>query len=287
MRWDLFGRYVLEFAMLYPGALLCYLPMRRQLRLSLRGLTALVIGGVTAAVVLCAAICSSFACPSNMLLLPVMVGMFLAYRRTLPQDTSLGKAVYLFTTTASLLAACTMLTCLLNAARELHNTDPVFSASSSIMCLGLSALMGSMLYPLIQPWHDWLVEEFHFVRVWRIAWVLPTCFTCMYMLMLPRHPATVLVNRVQVMGVVLVLAALSVQFLLIFLLYRIARETTANARLTAENQLLTVEARRYQELRNHMEETRLLRHDFRQHLRVTPICPARGTPPSWSNTCTN
>ena len=45
-------------------------------------------------------------------------------------------------------------------------------------------------------------------------------------------------------------------------------DRTRSAQLDRENQLLAVESRRYTELRAYMEQTRHLRHDFRQHLHV-------------------
>jgi two-component system sensor histidine kinase AgrC len=57
-------------------------------------------------------------------------------------------------------------------------------------------------------------------------------------------------------------------FLLLYEMYRVAQEYTRNTQLDRENQLLGVESRRYMELREYMEQTRSLRHDFRQHLHV-------------------
>ena len=168
----------------------------------------------------------------------------------------------------SLMGACTVLTSLIMARVEVTNAEPVCLPVTSLVCLGLSLLMVLLFIPLMRPRIIWLVEAFHAHRVWRIAWLLPAAFTLMYCLMQPWYPATVLVQRVQRMGIVLVIASLVVFNFLTFLFYRIARELTVNTRLTEENQVLTIEARRYQALRAHVEETRLMRHDFRQHLRV-------------------
>ena len=56
--------------------------------------------------------------------------------------------------------------------------------------------------------------------------------------------------------------------LLLYEMYRVAKEFTRSSQLDRENQLLGMEARRYTELRTYMENTRRLRHDFRQHLHV-------------------
>lgn len=51
-------------------------------------------------------------------------------------------------------------------------------------------------------------------------------------------------------------------------MYRVAKEYARSSQLDRENQLLAVESRRYMELRSYLEQTRHLRHDFRQHLHV-------------------
>ncbi len=276
MRWDFYARYVLDFAVIFPGALLCYLPVRHHLRLPWPGMVALVVGCISGAIALSAAYCTYFVRASNHALAPLMLGAFTLYRLTVSRDVSWGKLLYIFATMASFLAACTMLSCLLTAAQEVNNQDIVVLTSTSLVCLALVSVVVGVCYPIVAPWFRWMVDEFQITRVWRVAWVLPLCFTGMYILMQPWDSATVLVNRVQSMGVVLVVAALAVQLFLMYLLYRIAREIETNARLTAENQLLTMEAHRYQELRHHMEETRMLRHDFRQHVRVITNLSAAG-----------
>lgn len=51
-------------------------------------------------------------------------------------------------------------------------------------------------------------------------------------------------------------------------MYCVAREFTRNSRLDRENQLLAMESRWYIELQTYLDNTRHLRHDFRQHLHV-------------------
>ena len=57
-------------------------------------------------------------------------------------------------------------------------------------------------------------------------------------------------------------------FLLLYEMYRVAQEYTRNTQLDRENQLLAMESRRYMELQTYLDNTRRLRHDFRQHLHV-------------------
>ena len=92
--------------------------------------------------------------------------------------------------------------------------------------------------------------------------------TALFIFILPQDPATILVNRMQKISILVILASFISVFLQLYQYYRIARECTLNLHLTQENQMLAVESRRYAELRTYMEQTRHLRHDFRQHLRV-------------------
>ena len=85
---------------------------------------------------------------------------------------------------------------------------------------------------------------------------------------MPLDPAVVLINRLMIISVLAVSISLLCIFLLLYEMYQVAREYTRSAQLDRENQLLAVESRRYTELRAYMEQTRHLRHDFRQHLHV-------------------
>ena len=53
-----------------------------------------------------------------------------------------------------------------------------------------------------------------------------------------------------------------------YFVYLTTRRMSEAAELHAQNQLLSMENTRYRELREHMDATRQLRHDFRQHLHV-------------------
>ena len=78
----------------------------------------------------------------------------------------------------------------------------------------------------------------------------------------------ILMNRIRIIAVLAVSISLLGIFLLLYEMYRVAKEYARSSQLDRENQLLAVESRRYMELRSYLEQTRHLRHDFRQHLHV-------------------
>ena len=71
----LFGRYFLEFALLYPGAYLCLAPLRDHLKAPKT--TCWIVGGaLTALCIGCAALCTIFELPSNVFLFPILIVSF-------------------------------------------------------------------------------------------------------------------------------------------------------------------------------------------------------------------
>ena len=210
-----FGRYFLEFALLYPGAYLCLAPLREHLTAPRRtfGIAA---GLVTVICAVCAGVCSVLEVPSNYFLLPILIVAFWLLRWRAAPGVSVTQTAFLFAVAAVMLAVCSLLAAVLNARAETGNHEAVSLASTAVIALALSVVLSTI---------------FTFTAVRWSAWLL---------------------------GI----------FLLLYEMYRVAMEYTRNTRLDRENQLLAVESRRYMELRAYMDQTRSLRHDFRQHLHV-------------------
>lgn len=144
-------------------------------------------------------------------------------------------------------------------------------ASTALLCLGLAALVCLLSALTAVPWTRWLLQEYESEGIWRAIWLLPAGYTGIYLLSMPRFPQEtelLLLDRVQEISVLTCLLPLGVYLLFLYLFYVIGRESARNLRLTEENHVLAVESHRYEQLRNYLEKTRTLRHDFRQHLRV-------------------
>ena len=84
----------------------------------------------------------------------------------------------------------------------------------------------------------------------------------------PISPKVVMTGRVRPISLVLYAIIPVVVFILIHILFWTTAKLTESARLQQENNLLQMESKRYNELKNYMNETRALRHDFRQHILV-------------------
>lgn len=264
-----FGRYFLEFALLYPGAYLCLAPLREHLTAPRRtfGIAA---GLVTVICAVCAGVCSVLEVPSNYFLLPILIVAFWLLRWRAAPGVSVTQTAFLFAVAAVMLAVCSLLAAVLNARAETGNHEAVSLASTAVIALVLSVVLSTIFTFTAVRWSTWLLGEYHGEAFWQSAWPLPAIYAAFLIFCMPRDSAIILINRIMIIAVLAVSISLLGIFLLLYEMYRVAMEYTRNTRLDRENQLLAVESRRYMELRAYMEQTRSLRHDFRQHLHV--IC---------------
>lgn len=206
---SLFGRYFLDLAVFYPGAFLCLAPLWEHVKAP-RRTAVLTAALVTVICLAAAALCAIFELDSNILLLPTLLAAFWLLRWRVGPEVSVSQTAFLFAVSCVMMAVCTLLSAVLNARAEVGNDAPACLVSTSLIKLGLSAVLCIIFWFTAVQWSRWLLYE----------------------------------------------------------MYQVAREYTRSAQLDRENQLLAVESRRYTELRAYMEQTRHLRHDFRQHLHV-------------------
>lgn len=263
----LFARYLADFSIFFSVALLCIAPVRSHMKSPKR--SPLIALGIAAVFWLAFSLFGAvLGANSNTLIWWAMLLAFCLYRRVLSSSFSLGRSAFAFTTSTMAISMCRMLAVVINARAELNNPENVYLFSTSALSLGLSAVLSVLYVSTTVPWTRWLLNQFDEERLWRTVWIWPMALTALFIFILPQDPATILVNRMQKISVLVILASFISVFLQLYQYYRIAWECTLNLHLTQENQMLAVESRRYAELRTYMEQTRHLRHDFRQHLRV-------------------
>ena len=263
----LFGRYFLEFALLYPGAFLCLASLQDHLKDPRRTyrIAALLC---TVLCIFASLLCTVWQRSSNFFLVPILIMTFWLLRWRVAPDVSVTQTAFLFSITAVMMAVCTLLSIILNARAETTNAEPVFLVSTSLICLGLAVVLCILFRCTAVRWSRWLLREYRGEAFWQSAWPLPALYAAFLMFCMPLDPAVVLVNRLMIISVLAVSISLLGIFLLLYEMYRVAREYTRSTQLDQENQLLAMESRRYMELRAYLEQTRHLRHDFRQHLHV-------------------
>ena len=111
-----------------------------------------------------------------------------------------------------------------------------------------------------------MVEDDNFAQTWYVFWILPLMFIALNLFMVPIYPTTLYTGRVLQGYIVLSVALLILMFMFNTIFLLMATSLNRNARLRQENQLLSMQQQRYENLKVAIEEVRQARHDIRHHL---------------------
>jgi signal transduction histidine kinase len=134
--------------------------------------------------------------------------------------------------------------------------------------MGLTFLVLILFYKTLSVKLPYLLQEDRLNRSWWALSIVLIILCSVFLYINPENLETVRVNRVRSFGLI----TLAMYPVAIFLIYHLFWWTSVrlneNAEMRQENTVLNMEQKRYEELRSYMDETRTLRHDFRQHIRV-------------------
>ena len=244
----IFGRYFLDYALLYPSGFLCLACLWEKVR-SPRRTACIAAVGITAVCLVCAALCTIFELDSNFLLLPIVLCTFWLLRWRMNAEVTVSQTAFLFSISAVMMAVCSLLSSILNARAEADNPGTVCLLSTSLLRMVLAAVLCTLFWFTVVKWSRWLLREYCGEAFWQSAWPLPAIYAVYLMYCMPKDSAIVLMNRVMIIAVLAVSISLFGILLLLYEMYRVAKEFTRSSQLDRENQLLGMEARRYTELR--------------------------------------
>lgn len=184
----LFGRYFLDFALLYPSAFLCLASLWEKLRTPRR--TACIAAGcITLLCIGCAALCAVFGLNSNSLLPAIVLVSFWLLRWRVTPEVTVSQTAFLFSISAVMMAVCSLLSTLLNAQTEISNPQTVCLASTALLRLGLAAMLTVLFWFTAVQWSRWLLREYSGEAFWQSAWPLPALYAVFLVYCMPLNPA--------------------------------------------------------------------------------------------------
>lgn len=261
-------RPILELAVVIPGLLLAYFPVKSFLKQP----------------------CGKLA----VWLAPMMLGLCVGggllcwYFRTSTAYAIAcvtGIAVFLYVKTIQIslwksgtiaLSVCAVYACLNSLSRALNTamlmriqtipTEPWFCLRACIVYNAVCWLSTAAAYYPATHAVRTMVEDDNFAQTWYVFWVLPLMFIALNLFMIPIYPTTLYTGRVLQGYIVLSIALLVLLFVFNTIFLLMATSLNRNARLRQENQLLSLQQQRYENLKTAIEEARQARHDMRHHL---------------------
>jgi len=253
----------LELMILLPGMLLACLPMKQHLRTRPARLAAAAVPFNILLSLAGGSLCYFYSVKTTWLFFPIAAIAGLAYVRAL-RVTS-WKSVSVF------LGVCGVFACLGSVTRAL---DLILAPGNTAPCL---SLRGALLFNLLCwvftgiAWRPAthaarkLLEDDAFAHTWYVFWILPLLFVGLNLFMVPVQPELLYQGRLIQGYIVIGLALLFLLLLLYTMFYLMAESLNRNDRLRQENQFLSMQQARYDNLRTAIAETREARHDMRHH----------------------
>ena len=267
---DFLLRYILEFSLIIPAAVFAFMPVAEYVKFNSRRAVIISIFFMIFLVFISAYFASLYKLRIRIIFIPLIVVLFVMYFSAV--DLSFTKKLFCFFNSTMLCALCNIYTITLMSPYELKNlmwhSARLFTLKSAYMCIGISILEGFIFYRTLKIKIPMLLNEERLGTSWNVLFLIPSVMAVSIYWMAPISPLVVMTGRVQPIFLVLITFVLFISFIFYDIFYKITVRLTESAKLQQENNLLSMEGKRYNELKNYMNETRTLRHDFRQHIAV-------------------
>lgn len=256
----------LVLAILLPGLILAYLPVKDCLKLPTRKLAAF---GIPAVLLLCgtAGFCSLyFAVDVRWLFPPLAAIAGIFYTRTLALPCWKSIRIYL--------AVYAAFSCLSNTAAAIDNLINKGTISSDFTMFGSICYFLLCCAFLLLSWYPathgvkTLMEDEAFDHPWYVFWLLPLLFIGVNISLHPNIPGILTHGKLNFVYLAVSLFLLLLLCLFYALFYLMASSLNQNVLLRTENQFLSMQQARYDSLKTTIEETRQFRHDLRHHFDI-------------------
>lgn len=250
--------------MIIPAVIFAVMPVMNHIR---PGVFAWVSPAVVGAVIFSAAYLGTlYRIRIRVMMIIVAAVIFALYMVMF--DIEAGKKLFCFFNAAMLSLSCHMYAVYIAAPLELLNFSPVFLIQSGLLSLGISVIIGAIFFRTLTVKLPNLMRHESIQDIWRRMFLLTFSMSLLVYWMTPNSPRVILTGRVRPVALALITVIMAMMFTLYHILWRMMERITEQARLRRENDLLSMESKRYYELQSYMDSTRALRHDFRQHIFV-------------------
>ena len=261
-------RPILELSVVIPGLLLAYFPVKSYLKQTPGKLCAWLLPVMTGLCIGGGLLCYHFrvsTAPASALLTLLAIALYIKTLRI-----SLWKSGTIALSVCAVFACVNSLSRAVSAAMvlrmQLPLDEPWFCLEACVFYNAVCWLMAAASYYPATHAVRAMIEDDNFAQTWYVFWVLPLVFILLNLFMIPRYQSTLYTGRVLQGYIVLSIALLVLLFWFNVIFLLMANSLNRNARLQQENQFLSMQQQRFDNLKNAIEEARQARHDMRHQL---------------------
>ena len=253
-----------QFLVILPAAILCFLPLRHQLKLKPAHTWLLVIGVLTVLIPLAALFTTFFSLQTNQVFFPLFVVFFVIYYHLV--KSGLGETLSIFLQVMALFSFPADFALAYDA--RIHPTASLGDTCTACACFQfLLSLVFALLYGwFLYRFESSLIDRLSHARLWYATLPVPLAFLLLNVLIQPIHYQTLYAGRIFFLYLFLLFISLFL-FTLTYVVFYFVAEELLNAAKTQEHvRLLEMQEHQYMAQQSYMEESRRIRHDFRQSL---------------------
>ncbi|MDE6730142.1 MAG: ATP-binding protein [Oscillospiraceae bacterium] len=254
----------IEFLVLIPCALSCYLPAKNQMKFTMRKTTIICCAVLLPFTIASAGIVTTFALETNVVMLPALIVFFFIFRLTVRLDLPKTLAIYI--------GVCAIQTFPAQFATiadtYLKSEAEGLTIQAAWIHLGLACLLAvSFIYPARNLFFR-MVDELEIPKIWYFVTALSTIFLVFNILAIPKSYDIIRESRLQYIFPTMECCALAILIIIYVLFYRGSLIIIEHAQLEKRSQLLEMQAHQFHKLQEYMKKTARLRHDFRHSVHL-------------------
>lgn len=262
-----------QYLVLLPSAAVCYMPMKNRMKYTPAKTTSLCLAVLIPYAMIAAWAQTAFRLDSNAPFLPFLPVFFLLYRRTVETDLARTLAVYV-----SVCAVMTFTSYWENVFTAFHYPqfwDEGGAVPAALLQTGLACLVVVSFFPLRRP-ILWSIGHVDSLWSWYSIAAISGLFLAVNLLLIPDEPEMYYAGGTFHLLPLLEACIFALLVCVFVLFYQGARVLVGKAQLDQRTQLLEMQCHQYQTLREYMERTAQLRHDFRHSVRLLSDMAGQG-----------
>lgn len=264
MNWFEFLTHALEVGILLPCTYMAIMPVRNWLYFPKRIVYVVTFLACVLLAVAGGLACAALSWPSYIFLLLCLPGCCVVYCAL--SSLEVEKKLFCYFNAALMGAYATVFTKVLMAPYEVNNTSGALLPITSFICLVVMEMIMVLFDNTLTVKLPSLIGEHLFDKAWRLLWLAPLLLTIFLIWTSPFSSTVLLTGRVRVVSLGFLLFMLLAIWVIYHLFWQMNVSLSKSERLRQDGDLFAMERKRYAELREYMQQTRALRHDFRHHL---------------------
>ncbi len=245
-----------------PAAVFCFLPMRQHMKWQRRSviLTFLLLFAVLVPVGI--GVNFLFHVDSNIIFSILMIIFFTGYNHLL--TTRFSQNLNTFCLCGALMAVCSNFSRGFDAWLHPYTPADSFSLEASLFQCGCSFLLVLILAWPVAHYGSRLVHSLKADAPWYTMALVSCTFFLLNIVIIPHNYQVLYSYRVFIVFWQILVSLLFMLCFIYFVFYFVARTILANAENSRKLQLMNMQESLYQRQQQYMEQTAVLRHNFRQ-----------------------